>query len=266
MKRFFIFAVVAALSVVSAFADAVTLNKRSDWSKHPHMKIVDGNILEFRGGRVDVFSTPFVIEPGKKYIFSAEFRNKPGTPSGVIYIGNWSMRGSWRLIPENVLFVKNSDAKVLEDAAANSNTIVIAKPACWTAKGVQRTWNLAVNTQGDFSDLPNKNIYRIDKAQVEGDRVIITLKTKLTAAVKANSNVRLHNSSVGMYGGASNVTPTEEWQRISWSVSNIAPLGSNPANQWWAGADKGAIRIIANYKKTQGASLQVRNVTMEVAE
>jgi hypothetical protein len=123
-----------------------------------------------------------------------------------------------------------------------------------------------VDTKPDCSDLPNKNIIKVTKAQVDGDRVTLTLKDKLTKGLKANTNARLHNSSVGMYGGVSNVLPTEEWKKITWSVSGVAPVGSNPKDQWWAGADKGAIRIIANYKQTQGAMLQVRNVTMEVTE
>ena len=47
-----------------------------------------------------------------------EVRAKPGTVSGVAYIGNWSMtEKNFRLLPEHVLAVADSDSTVVADAA-----------------------------------------------------------------------------------------------------------------------------------------------------
>jgi hypothetical protein len=127
MKKFFVF-FTAAFIAASCWAEPVTLEKRSDWNKHRYMSVTGEKILEFRGGRVDIFSTPFVIEPGKKYTFSLEFRSKPGTPAGVIYIGNWSLKGSWRLIPENVLIIKNSDTQILEMPPSAAIPLLLPSP------------------------------------------------------------------------------------------------------------------------------------------
>ncbi|MBE6379664.1 MAG: hypothetical protein E7047_01900 [Lentisphaerae bacterium] len=266
MKKFFA-AVVAMLCTVSVWAEPTVLNRRSDWSKHKFLSVNNDGIMEFRGGRVDVFSTPFTIEPGKTYKFSMEVRTKPGTVSGVAYIGNWSMtEKNFRLLPEHVLAVADSDSTVVADAAAGSKIVVIRKPACWSDKGLHRTWTLAFNTRPDRSDLPNVSSIGIAKAEVNGDQLTLTLRNPLKSAVKAGTNVRFNRASSGMYGGLSNVRVGEEWQLVAWTVAGVAAESTNPADKWWNGAAKGAIRIIANYKHEKNAILQVRNVTMEVVE
>ena len=227
----------------------------------------EDGILEFTGGRVEIYSTPFDVDPAKKYNFSAEIRTKPGAVAGICYLGNWSITaGGKRMQPEYVTAVDKSDTEMLEDAAVGSLRVVIAKPACWEPAGFNRNWHLAFETNPDLSDLPNLSVIGIASAEVDGDRVILTLKNKLRKAYVAGTKVRFHRATSGMYGGLSNKPSPEEWTTITWTVSGRTLINAVAYKKWWHGAEKGAIRIIANYNKAQGAVLQVRNVTMDVVE
>ncbi|MBE6368193.1 MAG: hypothetical protein E7052_09845 [Lentisphaerae bacterium] len=267
MKKIVFFAV-AVLAASGAMAEVVTLDKPGDWAKSSSLKFSENGIMEFSGGRrSDVFSTPFKLKAGKKYIFSAEFRSKPGTPAGVAYIGNWSISAKGkRILPENIKVVSNTNTTLLEAAEKNTVKVVIAKPAGWRDNVAKRHWNLVMNTQDDFSDLPNMTYFKIKDAQVDGDKVVLTLGKKLNKTYPAGTRVRIHVSSTGMYGGLSNKKPAEEWKKITWTVSGTAEIGTNPCDKWWPGATQGAIRIIGNYKAQKDVVLQVRNVTMEVVD
>ena len=151
-------------AVFSVSAEVVTFSTQNDWRKHKSLSFVDGNIMEFTGGRADVCSKAFAIDPNKKYTFSAEIRTKPGTVAGTCYIGNWSIAaGGKLLLPEHILAVAKSDSTLLEAAVAGSNKVVISKPACIKGDKLDRNLNITFNSKTDMSDLPNYDCVAIAK-------------------------------------------------------------------------------------------------------
>ena len=264
MKKF-IFGMISAAMVLTAAAETITFNTQNDWRKHKSLKFVDGNIMEFTGNRADICSKAFAIDPNKKYTFTAEIRTKPGTVAGTCYIGNWSIAAGGKLmLPDHILAVSKSDCQLLEAVAAGSDKVVISKPACIKNDKVGNNLNIAFNSKADMSDLPNFDYVAIAKGEVAGDKVVLTLKKKLTKNYAAGTPVRFQRSHMGMYRGLSNKRPSEEWTKITWTVSGKAQIATNPDHKWWYGAEKGAIRIIANYAHQKNAVLQVRNVTLTI--
>ena len=122
----------------------MTFSTQNDWRKHKSLAFVDGNIMEFTGGRADVCSKAFAIDPNKKYTFSAEIRTKPGTVAGTCYIGNWSIAaGGKLLLPEHILAVAKSDSTLLEAAVAGGDLFVEESPMKVIVKTtkVEYLWN-----------------------------------------------------------------------------------------------------------------------------
>jgi hypothetical protein len=96
--------------------------------------------------------------------------------------------------------------------------------------------------------------------------VILTLDKKLSRNYAVGTPVRFQRSHMGMYGGLSGKRSGAEWKTITWTVAGRAKIATNPYLKWWHGADKGAIRIIANYNHQKNTVLQVRNVTMTITD
>ena len=266
MKKSFLFAAAAAaLSIVNA--EVITFNKAADWQNDKRIVFTADGIMEMSGNRVDLNSRSFVIDPAKRYVFTLEVRTKPGTPGGVTYIGNNSLDAQGDVImPNGILVVRNGECKILADAAAGSKQIVVSKPACWNDKSPERTWEIALNTKADNSDIPRKDVFPIAKADVDGDRVTLTLRKALDKDYKADMLACFHRGGGGMYGGMVAKVPGEEWQKITWTVKGQGRFASNPSLRWWFAAKSGSIRIMSNYKLQRGSVLQVRNVTMEILD
>ena len=247
-----------------AAAETPTFTALTDWSKDKRVTVSEDGVLTLKGHRVDIYSTPFTVDPAKKYKFSMEIRRTPGAPEERCYIGNWSISDSGlRMLPEYVLTVKQTESTLAADASKGAKTVVIARPANWKDNFHKLYWGLVFDAKTDLSDLPNASYNRIMAAEADGDNLKLTLQKPLTRDYASGTAVRIHASSSGMYGGLSGKAVPEEWTPISWTVSGKAPTG-NPRGKWWANTSKGAIRIIANYSKP--SSLEVRNVKMEVVE
>lgn len=265
MKKF-IWGAIAAAAVLSLNAEVVKFDKPANWEANSNVKFIGDNIIEISGGITDWRSKPFKIDPAKKYVFSAEIRTKPGAVAGISYIGNWSIAQGKCLLPEHVLAVAKSDSKLLKPAIAGSRTVVIAKPACIGSKITFRHWGLAFNSKSDMSDLPNFSYIQIVKGQIDGDKLILTLRRNLPRNYAVDTPVRFQIPHMGMYGGMSGKTAPTEWKKITWTVGGRAKISTNHALRWWHGADQGAIRIMTNYTHLKNAALQVRNVTMTITD
>ena len=266
MKKF-ILGVIAAAAILGLNAEVIKFDKPENWEKHGNVKFVGDNVIEISGGIITEWrSKAFAVDPAKKYVFSAEIRTKPGAVAGICYLGNWSIAKDRLLLPEHVMAVAKSDSKLLEPAVAGSRTVVIAKPACIGSKITFRHWGLAFNSKSDMSDLPNFSYIPIVKGQIDGDKLILTLRRNLPRNYAVDTPVRFQIPHMGMYGGLSGKPAPAEWKKITWTVSGRAKISTNHALRWWQGADKGAIRIIANYNHQKNTVLQVRNVTMTITD
>ena len=250
-----------------AGAETVDLKTAADWSKNPALKISEDGVLTLSGRRADISSTPFEIDPAKKYKISMEIRRTPGSPENICYIGNWSLdAGKKPMQPYYVMSVAKTDSTLAEAAIKGSKTVMIMKPAGWAEDFQKRNWGLVFNAKPDLSDLPNDSYNVVTAAEVDGDKVKLTLRSPLGQDYPAGTATRFHSSGSGMYAGWAGKPAPEEWTPISWVVTGASKSG-NHAKIWWANAKYGAVRIIANYNPAvKDSALEVRNVKLEVLD
>ena len=220
----------------------------------------NGGVLTLGGKANRAISRQVIkVEEGATYKVSAKITSNKRVQIllGVIPMGrqNYEMyyRHSSGAKPETL-------TELAEAYVKGSNTVVLKDNPAW------KNGNIVFNAKADMSDLPNFSYIPIVKGQIDGDKLILTLRRNLPRNYAVDTPVRFQIPHMGMYGGWSGKPAPAEWKKITWTVSGRAKISTNHALRWWQGADKGAIRIIANYNHQKNTVLQVRNVTMTITD
>lgn len=186
---------VAATTVLPA--QEIKLDQAADWKHETSRPVKYADGIFTLDGVVHLFSQRmFNVEPGKKYAFTAEFRNPeakklPGICTAVVFVDE-----NGRKIPaREYMTIPSSETELVAPVALTDNVLTVKKNPIWKTNK-QLSLVVAFDVKSDQADLPNSKISTVIKSfENVGDTVKVTLTKPLYASFPAGTKVRLHRSA-----------------------------------------------------------------------
>jgi hypothetical protein len=173
------------------------------------------------------------IDPAKTYTLTCYLRSlDPENPASA-FMGVYMFdKNKQRININNVAVIKGTESELTAPAVKGSKEIIVKKNPKYLKF---KHWAVAFNAQTNYSDLPNFDLSSRGKAmKVEGDKIILILRSPLKKSYQAGTRIRLHSPwGAPFYWVAQGWMPGE-WKKFSTTMKGIADYGT-PRNRFWKG-------------------------------
>ena len=247
-------------------AEVFTINEPADLSA-PKRAVKTDDGMAVKGASFYIFSAKtLTLNPAKKYKVSGDFRLKEGEESGSVYLGLVPLSADGKQIVSGSVKVTPKSDTVVAKAAAVGDTVIYVKDASkWDMKTPHAS--IAFNTKPDYSDLPNSDLIKVPKGNIEqeGELWKITLKTPLAKEIAEGTSVRQQVAGAAyIYAGYKREIPPE-WTTLSGVVSGSVATSGNPANKLWPGTASVKVIVMMQQGK-KGNVVEFRNIKIEEVE
>ena len=247
----------AAAGLLSA--SAVELSNQTQWESRPGLTFSQqGMTLTSNGyyhGKVIRFS------PGKKYVFSGEFRltSDKGKITGRIAL--MPLAGKNEIHSMNVSSVSGTDTVLVSAARKGATEIVIKNGAKW-----KKIHCIQFNSKTDFSDLPNFDTayYNISSIEKKGENYLIAFAKPLRKDYPAGTALRQSARGNAFVLGRPD-RAKDNWIKFGMTIYGES-RGGIAHGKFWPGMTAGKLQIWLNCRKSEGAALQIRNFKLTEIE
>lgn len=254
----------AAVCTSMAFAaDVFKLENLSEISKHANVSQQD-QIFTVRKNATLLSNRTLTLDPAKKYRLSGEFRCIQGKSPNV-YLGYAPRDAKNRQIrPACVLSQKDSLTELAENVKAGDKVLKIKDASKWDT--VFPYTNIVFNAKDDLSDLPNFEVFPIEKDSIKkvGDVWEITLKDAARKAYPAGTKVRQQKDGATYIYTASAGPVKQEWTARTGVISGevLKEMNSTTTSKLWPGT-KSVQVLVMFLGGTPDSVVEFRNIKVE---
>ena len=256
MLKKFLFTLVAAGGVT---ASALDLNAQKEWQATPKLKFADGVMSLTSGGYYN--GKPLTFTPGKKYIFSGEYRLSSGKGKIIGRIALVPMAGKREISSMHVTPAAKTDTVLLADAAKGAKEIIVKDASNWKNQNC-----IMFNTKENYADLPNFDAAYLSIKSIEktAQGYAVRFTRPLTKKYAAGTGVRQ-----SMRGNAFVIARPDrlkdKWEKFGLTLYGES-RGGIAHGKFWPGMNAGTLQIWLNCTKSEGAVLEIRNFKLEEIE
>ena len=220
------------------------------------------DVLQLTGAGKFFSTKSVVLDPAKKYRLSGEFRHKSGSPVQVL-TGYVPLDERNRIIYPQYVYPIADTATEIVRAEKGSKVITVKDASKWKADTTYRF--MVVNAKDDYSDLPNRAVFPMEKDGVKqsGDVWEITLKRPLTRVIPAGTKIREQTDGATHIWNGGLVKLKDRWSKVNGLLTGQSRFG-NVNNRLWPGTK--TVKLVIQLLGKADSVTEIRNVKVEEIE